>query len=85
MPRMWENTRGTAKFYGRGIKLYPEDEAYKEMSFIAYYFHWQEDVIMSLEHMTRRKWCQEISRINAGINPSKKEKEKSIFDLKPSG
>ncbi len=52
------------------------------MSFISYYFHWQEDAVMALEHMARRKWCEEISRINADINPSKKEKEKSIFELR---
>lgn len=54
------------------------------MSFIAYYFHWQENEILSLEHFVRRKWCNEISRINTSINPSKKDKEKSIFDIKPS-
>ncbi len=84
MSRVWKEIRSTAKFYKGGIKLYPTDEIYKEMSFISYYFHWQEDAVMSLEHMERRKWCEEISRINASINPSKKEKEKNIFDIKPS-
>ncbi|MCI8670047.1 MAG: hypothetical protein HFI34_11110 [Lachnospiraceae bacterium] len=64
------------------MTLYPEEEAYREMSFISYYFHWQENAVMTLEHKARRKWCEEISRINADINPSKKEKEKSIFELR---
>lgn len=84
MSGMRKGIQSTAKFYKGGIKLYPADEIYKEMSFISYYFHWQEDVVMSLEHMERRKWCEEISRINVSINPSKKENEKSIFDIKPS-
>lgn len=54
------------------------------MSFISYYFHWSMDEVMSLDHMSRRKWCSEISEINKSINPSKKQKEKSIFDMKPN-
>lgn len=58
---------------------------YKEMSFISYYFHWQEDAVLSMEHNQRRRWCREISSINERINPSKEDrKEKNIFDIKPS-
>nr|WP_292222076.1 DUF6760 family protein [Butyrivibrio sp.] len=39
---------------------------------------------MGLPHAERRRWCSEISSINKSLNPSKKEKEKSIFDLKPT-
>lgn len=38
---------------------------------------------MNLEHVERRKWCSEISGINKSLNPSKKNKEKSILDMKP--
>ncbi len=65
------------------MRLYPEDELYKEMSFISYYFHWSEDDVLKLEHRQRRKWCSEISTINASLNPSKEKKEKSILDMKP--
>ncbi len=65
------------------MRLYPEDEMYKEMSFISYYFHWGEDDVLKLEHRQRRKWCSEISAINANLNPSKDKKEKSIVDMKP--
>ncbi len=54
------------------------------MSFISYYFHWSEENVLSIEHRTRRRWCSEISQINARLNPSKESKEKSIFDMKPS-
>ncbi len=64
------------------MRLYPEEDLYKEMSFISYYFHWSEDDVLKLEHRQRRKWCSEISAINANLNPSKDKKEKSIFDMK---
>ncbi|MCD7739357.1 MAG: hypothetical protein LUH58_10035 [Lachnospiraceae bacterium] len=54
------------------------------MAFISYYFHWGSDDVMGLDHVTRRKWCGEISRINESLNPSKKNKEKSILDMKPT-
>ncbi len=67
----------------RGLRLYPEDELYREMAFISYYFHWGHEDVMAIDHRSRRKWCAEISAINEKLNPSKdKKKEKSIFDMK---
>ena len=37
------------------------------MAFISYYFHWSEHEVLSMDHMTRRRWCREISTINATI------------------
>ena len=51
------------------------------MSFISYYFHWSNDEVLALDHNSRRRWCEEISTINASLNPSDKKKEKSIFEL----
>ena len=65
------------------MRLYPKDELYREMSFISYYFHWSEDEVLSLDHVSRRRWCSEISEINKSLNPSKKKKEKSILEMKP--
>lgn len=53
------------------------------MSFISYYFHWGLDEVMKLDHFSRRRWCKEISSINKNLSPSKSNKEKSIFDMKP--
>jgi hypothetical protein len=50
------------------------------MSFISYYFHWSLENVQSLSHNDRRRWCKEISEINANLNPSEK-KEKSILEL----
>lgn len=54
------------------------------MSFISYYFHWGMEEVMQLDHVSRRRWCSEISEINKSLNPSKQSKEKSIFDMKPT-
>nr|WP_284640496.1 DUF6760 family protein [Paenibacillus chinjuensis] len=35
---------------------------------MAYYFHWQHDDIMNMEHRERRRWCSEVSRINRSLN-----------------
>lgn len=74
---------GPRKFYKGGISLYPKDRLYEEMSFIAYYFHWNMEEIMSLDHLSRRRWCKEISAINERVSSSEEKKEKSIFELKP--
>ena len=59
---------------------------YKEMSFISYYFHWGEKEVVGLDHLSRRRWCEEISKINKSLTSSKKsdKKEKSILDMKPT-
>ena len=49
------------------------------MAFISYYFHWDEETVMALDHRMRRRWCRQISSINESLSPSDK-KEKSILD-----
>ncbi|WP_338271291.1 MULTISPECIES: DUF6760 family protein [Geobacter] len=51
-----------------GIAGYPLDRIYEEVAFIAYYLHWPHDEIMGMEHRDRRRWCEEISRINRSAN-----------------
>ncbi len=46
----------------------PLDELFEEVAFIAYHFHWPYDEIMSLEHVERRRWADEISQINERAN-----------------
>ncbi len=55
------------------------------MAFISYYFHWSEQEVMHMEHKERRRWCSQISSINASLNPADKNREKSILDMKPTG
>lgn len=80
---MWKTVQRSDKFYRGGISLYPKDEMYREMAFIAYYFHWDMKEIMELDHMSRLKWCKEISYINEKAGSSDEKKEKSIFELTP--
>lgn len=57
---------------------YPLDRLYEEVAFLAYYFHWDDDRILNLEHRDRQRWCREISRINKQLNG---EEEKSFFEV----
>lgn len=50
------------------ITGYPLDKLYEEVAFIAYHFHWKHEEIMNMEHAERRKWCEEISKINKKLN-----------------
>ncbi|NOU71172.1 hypothetical protein GC098_06980 [Paenibacillus sp. LMG 31458] len=60
---------------------YPIDKIYEEAGFIAYYFHWTHDEIMSMEHRERRTWCEEISRINRNLNEDGKKQPDNPFDV----
>jgi hypothetical protein len=44
------------------------DTIYEEVAFIAYHFHWGYETVLSLEHRERRRWVEEISRINRLVN-----------------
>ncbi|MEF9864975.1 MAG: DUF6760 family protein [Oscillospiraceae bacterium] len=50
---------------------------YKEMSFISYYYHWDYETVMTLDHQTRRKFCSEISAIHKELNNT----PKNIFEV----
>lgn len=52
---------------------YPLEQLYKEVAFIAYYFHWQHDQIVEMPHAERKKWCEEISRINRRLSEETKK------------
>ncbi|WP_208070056.1 DUF6760 family protein [Extibacter sp. GGCC_0201] len=56
---------------------------YREMSFIAYYYHWSQEEVMALGHAERRRWCDEISAVNRGQSLSA-QREKSILEWKLS-
>lgn len=55
----------------------PLDRIYEEVAFIAYYLHWSHDEIMQMDHRERRRWCEEISKINRKLN----KEPKNIFDV----
>jgi hypothetical protein len=53
-----------------GITGYPLDRLYEEIAFVAYYFKWSFEELANMEHRDRRRWCEEISRINKKLNRS---------------
>lgn len=51
-----------------GVAGYPLESLYEEVAFISYHFHWPHDQVLELEHVERRKWVYEISKINGRLN-----------------
>lgn len=43
---------------------YAPAELYEEVAYVAYHFHWALDEILDLEHPDRRRFVDEIGRIN---------------------
>ena len=43
---------------------YPLDQLRKEVAYIAYFFHWQPDDILGMDHRSRLQWVKEIADIN---------------------
>jgi hypothetical protein len=43
---------------------YPLEQAYREVAFVAYHFHWPRTDVLNLDHRERRRWVAEISDIN---------------------
>ena len=52
---------------------YPPEELAGEVAFIAYHFHWPRAEIMDLDHLSRRAWVAEISKINERLNDERSE------------
>lgn len=50
------------------MTAYPVKALYEEMAFIAHHLHWSHGELMNLDHAERRRWCDEISRINRALD-----------------
>ncbi|MGA1871568.1 MAG: DUF6760 family protein [bacterium] len=46
---------------------------FEEVAYIAYYFHWPYDQVMSMEHLERQQWIAEVAKINTQLNDAMKE------------
>lgn len=44
-----------------------EERLYQELSYVAYHFHWGHNELMDLDHLTRRRYVEEIASINHRI------------------
>ena len=65
---MRAHLRGGDERAGGGLRRYPLDPLYEEVAFIAYHFHWGYETVLQLEHRERRRWVEEISRINRRLS-----------------
>jgi len=52
---------------------YPLDQLYEEVAHIAYYFHWPLRDILELEHAERRRWVEEIGKMNQRLTEMVRE------------
>ncbi|GGW22727.1 DUF6760 family protein [Streptomyces xantholiticus] len=43
---------------------YATEQLYDEVAYIAYHFHWPMDAILELEHPERRRYVDQIARLN---------------------
>ena len=43
---------------------YATDQLHEEVAYIAFHFHWALDSLLDLEHADRRRYVEEIGRIN---------------------
>ncbi len=43
---------------------YDSDRLFEEITYVAYHFHWSLDEILDMEHPLRRRFVDEIARIN---------------------
>ncbi len=43
---------------------YATDRLFEEVAYVAYHFHWSLDSILDLEHPIRRRFVDEIGRID---------------------
>ena len=46
---------------------YATDRLHEEVAYVAYHFHWGLDALLDLEHADRRRYVEEIGRINARV------------------
>ena len=46
------------------------DRLYEELSYVAYHFHWSHEELLDLEHPVRRRYVDEIGRINERLSGS---------------
>ncbi|NJN99037.1 MAG: hypothetical protein HC875_35560 [Anaerolineales bacterium] len=65
-----------AKVRGRpgepgGVVGYPLEQLYEEVAYVAYHFHWPQSEILDMEHRNRRRWVQEIAKINRRFNEAR--------------
>lgn len=69
---MREEVRGGGPGIGGAIG-YHSEQLFEEVAYVAYHFHWPYTELMNLDHLERRRWIQEIAKINQRINSAEED------------
>ena len=54
---------GTRRWSPGGVAVYPTDDLFEEITYVAYHLHWPLSEILDLEHAVRRRFVEEIGRL----------------------
>ena len=73
-PGVLASVRCGGPFTG-GSLGYPRERLFREVAYIAYYFHWPRGEIMTMDHLERQHWVEEIARINQRLNRGPAEED----------
>lgn len=57
---------------------YPRDQLFAEVAFVAYHFGWDHETILNMPHWERRRWCEEISRLNERTNEGADDRRQQL-------
>jgi hypothetical protein len=47
---------------------YAADALYEQLAYVAYHFHWSLEEILDLEHPVRKRFTDEIAKINRRLS-----------------
>ena len=67
--RWWPSRPGVT--WG-ALAVYPREQLFQEVAYIAYHFHWPFDDVIDMEHEERHVWLRERARINREINHARR-------------
>jgi Family of unknown function (DUF6760) len=42
---------------------YPSERLHEEVAYLAHHLHWSHDELMSMEHLDRRRWVDEVVKM----------------------
>lgn len=72
MSGVFDEVRSGARTGGGAIG-YPSERLFEEIAYVAFHFHWPYHEIMSLDHLERARWVEEIGKINKRLNEEASE------------
>jgi len=49
---------------------YATDRLFEEVAYVGYYLHWPLDSILDMEHPVRRRFVEEVGKINRQLSES---------------